>query len=466
MKKAICLLILFFSGIFGFSQEVLPDSSHKINSIYVEGNRKTKASIVIREMAIHEGENATILQIERGIARSRQNLLNTSLFNEVMISYEINSLTNEWDIIVRVKERWYVWPNVILEIQDRNFNSWWETKDFFRTNYGLFMTFENVRGRNETAVLKFRRGYTEQYGFSYKIPYLNKKQTLGLSVAANYFRNNEVAYITLGNQLKFYRSYHQYVRTEKEGKIALHYRKDIMDRHTFEISAHSIRVNDTISRLNEAYFGKNQNTLSYFSMQYIFRRDNRDVKAYPLKGYCVDFVASKDGLNILSHEKIDITTFSIDARNYFKLMHRTYFSTGVKVRYMLNQKPVYYFNRAFGFNDFVRGYEYFVIDGQNFALLKTNLSYQIIQPGKLKIPIKRFEKFSTIPYTFYLRAFADAGYVQDKYFHKQNPLSNQILTGAGVGIDFVTYYDYVLRVELSMNKLMQQGIYLHFSAPL
>lgn len=449
-----------------YAQSVDMNEKHKLNSIYVEGNRKTKASIILREMIVHEGESFTAQELEVKLQRCKQNLLNTSLFNEVNYTFELNQASQEWDLIVTVKERWYIWPNVILEIQDRNFNSWWETKDFFRTNYGLYMTFENVRGRNETAILKFRRGYTEQYGFSYKIPYLNKKQTLGISVSANYFRNNEVAYITLDNQLKFFRSYHEYVRTEKEAKVALLYRKDIMNKHTFEASIHSTKVNDTIRLLNDSYFGRNTNALNYFSFQYVFRRDNRDVKAYPLKGYCLDFVASKDGLNLLNNEWIDIATFSLEARNYFKLANRTYFSTGLKLRYMINNNPVYYFNRAFGFNDFVRGYEYYVVDGQNFALAKTNLSYQIIKPGKLNIPIKRLEKFSSIPYTFYIRAFADAGFVQDKYFYKQNPLSNQLLSGAGIGLDFVTYYDYVLRVELSMNKMKQQGIYLHFSAPL
>jgi len=84
----------------------------------------------------------------------------------------------------------------------------------------------------------------------------------------------------------------------------------------------------------------------------------------------------------------------------------------------------------------------------------------------LKLPVKHFEKFSRIPYSIYVSAHADAAFVQDKVFYNDNPLSNTWLGGAGLGFSFVTYYDYVLRLEASMNRMNEKGIFLHFSAPL
>ena len=40
------------------------------------------------------------------------------------------------------------------------------------------------------------------------------------------------------------------------------------------------------------------------------------------------------------------------------------------------------------------------------------------------------------------------------------------MVGYGVGLDFVTYYDKVIRVEFSTNKLNEFGFFLHFVQPI
>ena len=139
---------------------------------------------------------------------------------------------------------------------------------------------------------------------------------------------------------------------------------------------------------------------------------------------------------------------------------------GIKGRYVPMYTPMYYFNRALGFSDLVRGYEYYVVDGQNFLLAKSNLRIQIIKPSVFHVPINAFQKFRSFSYALYAGPFIDAGYASDDYFAKYNPLSNQWLIGGGIGIDLVTYYDYVFRTEFTVNKMGQPGIYLHLNAPL
>jgi len=36
------------------------------------------------------------------------------------------------------------------------------------------------------------------------------------------------------------------------------------------------------------------------------------------------------------------------------------------------------------------------------------------------------------------------------------------MIGFGAGIDFVTYYDKVLRVEYSINRMGEKGLFIHF----
>ena len=175
---------------------------------------------------------------------------------------------------------------------------------------------------------------------------------------------------------------------------------------------------------------------------------------------------TKDGLGILKNETPDNLFISGSIKNSFKVWRRLYMMNSVKGRYAAMFKPMYYFNRALGFNDLVRGYEYEVVDGQSFVLAKSNLRFQIIKPHVIHIPIDAFHQFRSFSYSLYAGPFVDAGYTVDNYFAKQNTLSNQWLMGAGFGIDLVTYYDYVFRTEFAINNQGLPGIYLHFNAPL
>lgn len=438
----------------------------KVSKVEISGNKKTKEKIIFRELTFNIGDSVKIKEIPANFERSKQNLINSSLFNFVTINALYTADSSEVTIQVDVQERWYLWPSPIFEIQDRNFNSWWATKDLFRINYGLYLTLENVRGRNESAVLKFRKGYTELYGFAYRIPYINKKQTIGANVSCNFLRNNEVAFSTYGNKLLFNRNYTRYMRKENEIKLGFTYRNGLYNRHALDILYCESSVADTITELNKSYFGKGQSEVNYFSLQYRVRWDYRDAKIFPLHGYLYECWVTKDGLNLLKNENVD--NFSIDAvaKNYWSPMKRVFVGTALRLRYKRFNTSGYYFNKALGYNDFVRGYEYYVVDGQTFAMLKTNINYQLIKPRVVKLPLKRLEKFNKVPYALYTSIHCDAAFVQDNYFYADNPLANSWLGGAGAGISFVTYYDYVLRVEASMNRMRQKGIFLHFAAPL
>ena len=437
-----------------------------VKSIQISGNKRTKEKIILRELTFSSNDSLTLKDIEKTTKRSQQNLINTSLFNFVTITYQINTDSTQLFFLIDVKERWYTWPSPIFEIQDRNINSWWLTKDLFRINYGMYLTFENVRGRNETATLKFRKGYTELYGFSYRIPYINKKQTIGANAAFSFMRNNEIAYLTYGNKLQFNRSYNRFMRKEIEAKIGFTYRKNLYNKHILDVAYCESSAADTITKLNYNYFGNKLLSINYLSVQYYFKRDYRDSKIFPLRGYYYECAIIKDGLNLLKKENVDNFSADVVAKNYWSPLKRIFLGTALRMRYKVFNTGGYYFNKALGYNDFVRGYEYYVVDGQTFLMFKTNINYQLIKPRVITLPIKQLEKFNRIPYAVYLSAHADVAFVQDKIFYNDNPLANSWLGGTGIGISFVSYYDYVIRVETSVNRLKEKGIFIHLSAPL
>ena len=45
-------------------------------------------------------------------------------------------------------------------------------------------------------------------------------------------------------------------------------------------------------------------------------------------------------------------------------------------------------------------------------------------------------------------------------------LDNKFIFGTGIGLDFVTYYDKVLRLEYGINDMGETGLFIHFVAPI
>jgi outer membrane protein assembly factor BamA len=434
----------------------------RINQIQIVGNKVTKRHVILREIPFREGD--TIRKSETGVKlkSAKENLLNISLFNFVTVD-TVPSGNHQVNVLVTVAERWYTWPVPIFEVQERNFNDWWERKDFARANYGFYLNRENFRGRKEELSFYAQFGYTVKYGIAYDIPYLTHKQTGGLGFSFSYGHNHEIAYMTSDNHQLYFKDPNDYVRKEYVGKLKYFYRKGIHNSQYFEAKYVNALVNDTVRFITVDYFEKNKMEMKFFGLDYSIRTDFRDSRQYPLKGYFFEFEITKLGLGILKEEKMEVTNFYLTVRGYEKLSNRFYVSAGGKAKLSPTKDQPYYVQRGMGWSDYVRGYEYYVIDGQQYGTAKFGLKYEIVKPRIQKIPLP-FNKFNTFHYAFYANIFGDAGYVDDHLYSGANPLANTFLYGYGVGIDYVTYYDIILRLECSMNKMKELGFFVHFNA--
>ncbi len=119
-----------------------------------------------------------------------------------------------------------------------------------------------------------------------------------------------------------------------------------------------------------------------------------------------------------------------------------------------------------GYNSFsIRSYEYYVIDGQNIGLAKAQIRYQLVKPRSVGLG-NLSDRFGKFHYAFYLGLFTDFGYVQDNNGFVENNLANDLQYGSGISLDFVSYYDIVIRSEISINKFGESGFFIHFVAPI
>ncbi len=437
-----------------------------IGKICLEGNSITRPDILYRELLFKEGDTIPGDHKEAILEGSRQNLLNTSLFNFVTLD-EIVRPDHLTDIRIRVVERWYIWPTPIFKLTDRNFNAWWASRDFTRVNYGFRVKWGNFRGRMENLDFIVRLGKNHQYGILYSIPYIDHKKKLGVGFEAGIEKNREVGFDTYHDKLLFLFN-HSFLLRQKYGGVLLSYRGGIHVTHALQLRYQEVSVEDTLLRANPDYFFRGKSSAGYFSIYYKMKADFRDANYYPLSGWYIDFEASKTGLGFPFEEPVRGLWIRSTSRLYVPIAQRWYFGGSIIGKATLQSPHAYFLKQGLGYErDFVRGYEYYVVDGNHYLLTRNSLKFALLPERNATLPFIPTPKFSRIHFASYLTLNADAGFVwaedhvQDPAF---NELTGTLLAGGGLGLDLVTYYDKVLRIEYSINKSGESGIFIHFIA--
>ncbi len=471
LKRFLFLHIFLISGLIGKAQTSLPffytdslpkNSSWIIDSIVFEGNKLTHTKVLSRELLIKPHDTLSSTQLVDLVRKTSDNLRNLSLFNFVTPVYKCKP-QGKVTLKFIVVERWYIWPYPVFEIADRNFNAWWRAKNFSRVNYGVNLQIENFRGHKETLAILAKLGFDRRFGFQYTVPSINRSQTLGLSASYSISANHEVAYATdSSNQIRFIRNDELFLKTEHQLAIGIVYRPNFYQTHTAELEFGLLNLEQEVVDRNPNY---GPLSAKFLSLNYLIKDDHRDYKHYPLKGYYFDIAASKIGIPLVDDGEIDFWSIEGTYRKYWALGTKWYTALGTYGRVVGSDVLPYFIQSGLGYGRyFVRGYEYYVVDGQKIALLKANLKYAIVPTRILHINQVKTEKFNKLHYAFYLNLFADAGYAEGKYKPDETALSGKLLYSVGLGLDFVTYYDKVLRIEYSVNRLGESGIFVHFIA--
>jgi len=105
------------------------------------------------------------------------------------------------------------------------------------------------------------------------------------------------------------------------------------------------------------------------------------------------------------------------------------------------------------------GLEYYVVDGNAASILKAQWHHSL---GSITVKNFLTDKFlPSVKYQFWLKVFSHLGYVYSDQPRNTNKLSNTLLRTAGIGMDIISIYDFVLKIDYSVNQLGDKGVYLH-----
>jgi len=422
-----------------------------LGDITVEGNHRTRTSIITRELAISSGDTIPAGLLAEKLEIDRRKVINTNLFITVEIIPQPNADSIRTNIRIVVKERWYLIATPVFQLADRNFNEWWydRNRDLSRIIYGVYMSYGNVTGRADKLRVVAEFGFIPKFEVSYSLPYLDKAQKTGITVGASYSTNKTMAYRTWRDKLSYFNS-EDINKKRFYTFVSLTRRNKYYTFHSLDLRWSTTQISDTIARLNPNYLLKGRTEQQYFQLTYSFSYDRRDNFQYPLRGKVGGIQISKIGL--LPSDHINQAYVYGSYRQFFQLSERFFANSGVRARASLPPRQPYLQTIGLGYrNDLVRGYELYVVDGQNYGLIKNELKYKLFSTQKTIswIPIRQF---NTIPLAAYLNTFADAAYVRNSYPELSNTrLGNKLIYGAGAGLDVVTFYNIVTRFNLTVN---------------
>ncbi len=446
----------------------LPDTStnsYLITEVKITGNQKTKERVILRELLFKEGDKIEISELDKAIEESRINLLKQPLFNYVTIDKQISDLYLV-KINIIVEERWFIWPEIAIINNDRNFNTWWQTKDFGKLDYRLYIKQYNALGLNHILRVGISYGFTRELSIYYKNIYLDKKQHHAIGFSAYHFQQQSIFYQSIENIREYVTLTTDDAVKGNNLKAEYNFRPRFKSKHGLFFEFHNISISDSIFILNPNYLSGNQKVNSFFSLAYRYRYDNRDSRGYPLQGRLFQIHLEKKGLGLLDTQSVNLFTAHASFSQFYLITNRFFGANSIIIKKSLENRQPYFLKEGLGYRDFLRGFEYYVIEGEDYYLSKNTFKFELLPQriSNLKfIPLRKFKK---IHYAIYLTTHFDLGiaHEKDEEVLLNNNLSNKLLYSTGVGLDIATYYDRVFRFEYSFNSLNESGFFIHFKA--
>lgn len=453
----------------------------KISKIEVKGNEKTKDKIITRELTFKAGDTLLVVSKNKRMSSgdkrifatdslselflslkySRENIINRSLFLTVdLILEQIEG--NDYKLEIKVTEKWYVWIFPVFRIDAPNFNVWLNDPDFSQTSYGLFTSHQNLWGLGHGGSFTMFFGSSKQVALGYSIPYVNKKQNIGLKARGTYKNTAVVQYASVNNEREMI--YESGSLEELAIHAILEIRRSLYDYGTIKFKTITASISDTMLQIAPNYFPDNQQQISTLNLYLDYYYDTRNNRSYPLSGNYLKVFAEKIGMGILTNDA-DYFNYGIDFHFYQKLNDRWSVAENVNAIGSSSNDISYYFQKEL--STAIRGYDFYTIRGDKLVAAQSNLKYNIIKPNikKARKPEDADSKFKNLQYAFYLNLFADAGFVRNNYT-VNNPYVNEMLYTYGLGLDFVSYYSLVLRFEYAFTSIGSHGFFVAFGMPI
>ena len=367
-----------------------------IQDIRIEGNKTTKAPIILRELDFKVGDTLSVSDMEKILKENRNQVYNTRLFNDVNIKIEAWQ-GEQIALLIEVEERWYIIPSPKFELIDRNLNVWWKIhkRSLKRVQYGLSFVHTNFRGRKEQLRLNLEGGYTTKIQLDYKIPFIDRQRKTGIRPFIYYLTNKEVMYANKNNTPQLLRD-EKILQRRFEAGIEITRRPDIHWFHSFRIHYYQTHIADTLAQTTPGYFLEGRTKQRFVNLTYLLKADYRDISAYPLNGTYFSFEINKQGIGVFND--LNQMWMRANLTQYFQISKKWYGLGNLKGLASFPKEQAF-FNRQFlnGNGSHIRAYDLYLISAHSWAMARTAFKYELFNV-KFENPL--FKKIKTTQHAF------------------------------------------------------------------
>jgi outer membrane protein assembly factor BamA len=430
-----------------------------VGKISINGNRVTRNYVILRELSFRTGDSLTLQELVNAFRAAHDRLVNTHLFNEVVIYLQrFTGYTAE--VAIDVKERWYIFPLPYVKPVDRNLAAWAQ-KDYSlsRLNYGGKFADYNFSGRGDNLTVWLITGYERELELYYNLRNADKSQKHGFGFGLNYAELSEVDALTVNNSQEFINSdtiayAGKYLSKTLAFSARYFYRPRLKVRHTVNVNVVSTSIDSAVTVWNPHYFNNGVRKVIYPELVYTFNYTDVDYVSYPLNGVIFETALTRRGID----RNMNLWQLSTRLTRSWPLGYKLWF--GIQninvLKWPLSQP--FYNQGLLGYADlYLRGLDRYVVDGTAGGVLRNTLFRELFNRN---LPFRRKASYDHFPIRIYATAFTDYGYAYNSDF-KANSLVNRMLYTAGFGIDLVTFYDLTFKLDYSFNQLGQNGLFLH-----
>lgn len=393
-----------------------PDTLLTVRDVVIEGNRTTKDFVILREMTLKPGELITAEKIEH----DQKRVYSLQLFNKVEL--DVKPAGTEAVVVVRVDERWYLFPFPILGFRYRNLENLY---------YGAGVVHSNFRGRNEKLFFSFALGFDRWVSLNYQNPRLTDDEDLILGIQASYSRIRSLSVQT-----------DYYFQTNGKLGFSLGTRFGLYQYLLGWVNYNVWQVTEPHERRTVSPDGRD----AFVAVGGSYTFDSRDVREYPTDGIYVGLFVNKYGFG---ESEVDMFGHGFDVRLH-KLLGE---DVSVGARLFTNRVGggiiPRYRHAYFGYDERIRGYFKKVLEGENIFGSSVELRLPILKPRYYTLPFEFIPQFSVLRYGLYIGIFADAGKI---WYRDQSFNTQRWYGGYGAGLHFLLPYSLIIRTEYALNN--------------
>lgn len=398
-----------------------PASFGTIDTIIIIGNEKTKDIVIVREMTLKRGMEATPEAIEFDKGR----IYSTGLFTRVDMN--VFPIEGKNTLLVDLNERWYIIPLPLFGFRDN---------DPAKAYYGAGLLHNNFRGLNQKLFGSIIFGYNPSVALSFSDPMFDREHNLYFSSSASYSQVRNRSELAKTNPTSNFDEKHF------DFFVSLGKRFTLYENVGVTLGYQIVKVSENGPGRTVSLRGIDK----FISGSISYSLDSRNLRDYTTKGWLYSAYISKIGFG---ESDVSFIRLGSDVRLFAPLNSSLSVASRMHGSIVSGGTIPAYARSYFGYGERIRGYFKNVFEGENLAGASLELRWQVFAPRVVKFEaISLPQEFSIWRWGISLELFADAG---TTWFRGEPFALNKFKSGYGGGIVFLLPYDYVVRTEYAWN---------------